>query len=115
MADVALHSWSIVATAAPLVLVGLFVIQSIGVASYVALPGRNDMRGPGFMLRVLTTYMSLGLPALAGALTAAMSQSIVAGAVVGLSVALAEAWALLSFSAARLEENAMAYAAAEEH
>ncbi|HEV2038126.1 MAG TPA: putative ABC exporter domain-containing protein [Candidatus Eremiobacteraceae bacterium] len=115
MAGLALHSSAVAAGAGPVVVVGLFLVQTIGVASYVALPGRNDMRGPGFMLRILTTYTALGLPALAWAMVQAISQNAFAGLGVGLGVALAEAWMLLSFSAARLEENAMAYAAAEEH
>ncbi len=114
MAGVGIGSWSVIAAAGPMVIVGLFLVQSIGVATYVALPGRNDMRGPGFMLRIFTTYTSLGLPVLAWVLVQSVSASAPLGMVVGLCVAFAEAWFLLSFSATRLEENAMAYAAAEE-
>ncbi len=115
MAGVGIGSWPVIAAAGPVVIIGLFLVQSIGVASYVALPGRNDMRGPGFMLRIFTTYTSLGIPALAWVLVQSLATSMLLGVIAGLSVAFAEAWMLLSFSAARLEENAMAYAAAEEH
>jgi len=115
MAGVAMHSWLIALAAGPLIAGALFLIQSIGVASYVALPGRHDLRGPGFMLRVLITYTSLGLPAIVWALVQTVSQNEIAGAAAGLLIAIMESWLLLLFSAARLEENAMAYAAAEEH
>jgi len=115
MAGVAMHSWVIALAAGPLIAGALFLIQSIGVASYVALPGRHDMRGPGFMLRVLITYTSLGLPAIVWALVQTVSQNEFAGAAAGLLIAILESWLLLLFSSARLEENAMAYAAAEEH
>lgn len=114
-AGVAMHSWIAAAAAAPIIASGLFLIQSIGVASYVALPGRNDMRGPGFMLRILITYTSLGVPAIVWFLVQTVSQNAIAGVAAGLFVAVLESWLLLLFSAARLEENAMAYAAAEEH
>jgi hypothetical protein len=114
LAGVALDSWTVVAYSAPIVLAGLFLVQSIGVATYVVLPGRGDMRGPGFMLRILTTYTALGLPALGWASVQLLTQSTAAGVVVGLALALVEAWALVCFSAAKLEENAMAYAAAEQ-
>jgi hypothetical protein len=115
LAGVALGSWAVVAYSAPVLLAGVFLVQSIGVATYVVLPGRGDMRGPGFMLRILTTYTALGLPALAWALVQVLTQSTTAGVIVGVALALVEALALVSFSAARLEENAMAYAAAEQH
>jgi len=115
MAGVAMHSWIIALAAGPLIAVALFLIQSIGVASYVALPGRHDMRGPGFMLRVLITYTSLGLPAIVWFLVQTITQNGVAGVAAGLCIAVMESWLLLLFSSARLEENAMAYAAAEEH
>jgi len=115
MAGVAMHSWVIALAAGPLIAGALFLIQSIGVASYVALPGRHDVRGPGFMLRVLITYTSLGLPAIVWALVQTVSQNEFAGAAAGLLIAVMESWLLLLFSSARLEENAMAYAAAEEH
>jgi hypothetical protein len=114
MAGIAMHSWIIALGAAPLVIGTLFLIQSIGVASYVALPGRHDLRGPGFMLRILITYTSLGVPAIAWAFVQTLTQSALGGVAAGLLVAFAEGWLLLLFSAARLEENAMAYAAAEE-
>jgi len=115
LAGVALGSWAVVAYSAPVLLAGVFLVQSIGVATYVVLPGRGDMRGPGFMLRILTTYTALGLPALAWALVQVLTQSTTAGVTVGVALALVEAWALVSFSASRLEENAMAYAAAEQY
>jgi hypothetical protein len=115
MAGVAMHSWIIALATGPLIAASLFLIQSIGVASYVALPSRNDMRGPGFMLRVLITYTSLGLPAIVWVLVQTLTQSTIAGAAAGLCIALMETWLLLLFSSARLEENAMAYASAEEH
>ncbi len=115
MAGIAIGSPLAIVCAGPIIIVGLFLVQCIGVASYVALPGRNDMRGPGFMLRVFTTYTSLGLPAIGWALVQSLTQNALAGVVAGLGIATLEAWMLLAFSAARLEENAMAYAAAEEH
>jgi Putative ABC exporter len=115
MAGVAMHSWMIAFAAGPLIAGGLLLIQSIGVASYVALPGRHDMRGPGFMLRVLITYTSLGLPAIVWFLVQTVSGSAVAGVTAALCIAGMESWLLVLFSAARLEQNAMAYAAAEEH
>ncbi|MBV8203914.1 MAG: hypothetical protein JO195_02685 [Candidatus Eremiobacteraeota bacterium] len=115
LAGIALGSWTVVVYSAPVVLAGFFLVQSIGIATYVVLPGRGDMRGPGFMLRILTTYTVLGLPALGWALVQVLTQSTAAGVIVGVALALVEAWALVSFSAARLEENAMAYAAAEQH
>jgi hypothetical protein len=37
------------------------------------------------------------------------------GLITGLFIAFTEAWALVSFAASRLSQNAMAYAAAEGH
>ena len=113
-AGVALRSPLLAVLAAPLVVTGVALVQCIGVATYVALPGRNDMRGPGFMLRVLTTYTALGPPVLAWVLVQTVARNPLAGAVAGLSLGLLEAWSLLLFSAKHLEENAMAYATAEE-
>ena len=114
LGGVALHSPAIILAAGPMVAAGLFLVQTIGVATYVALPGRNDLRGPGFMLRVLATYLALGVPALGWVMVESMTRNGLAGAGAGLVIALAEAWVLLLFSAWRLEENAMTYAAAEE-
>lgn len=113
VAGVAMHSWIVAVAAAPIIVVGLFLIQSIGVASYVVLPGRNDLRGPGFMLRILSTYVLLMPPSIGWGLVQLLSQSAALGLMAGLTIAYAEAWALVVFAAARLEQNAMAYATAE--
>ena len=115
LAGVALGSWTVVAYSPAVVLAGLFLVQSIGVATYVVLPGRGDMRGPGFMLRILTTYTALGLPALAWGCVQTLTQNAAAGIACGVALGMIQAWGLVSFSSTRLEENAMAYAAAEQH
>jgi hypothetical protein len=115
VSGIAMHSWTIALAAVPIIIVGLFLIQSIGVASYVILPGRNDLRGPGFMLRIFATYVLIAPPAIAWAFTQLYSQSAMAGLAAGSVVAFVEAWALVTFAAARLSQNAMAYAAAEGH
>jgi hypothetical protein len=112
---IAMRSWITTAAAAPIIIVGLFLVQSIGVASYVVLPGRNDLRGPGFMLRIFATYVLIAPPAIAWAFAQLFSQSAVLGLTAGLAVAYAEAWALVTFAASRLQQNAMVYAAAEGH
>lgn len=114
VAGLAMHSWSVVAASGPLIVVSLFLVQSIGVASYVVLPGRNDLRGPGFMLRIFVTYLALAPPAITWALAQWLTQSAVVGLLVGLLAAAGEGWSLAVFAAARLEQNAMAYAAAEQ-
>ena len=115
VSGIAMHSWITVMAATPIIVVGLFLIQSIGVASYVVLPGRNDMRGPGFMLRIFATYILITPPAIAWAFVQLFSMSAPLGLTTGLVIAFAEAWALVSFAATRLSQNAMAYAAAEGH
>jgi len=114
VAGVAMHSWLVIAASAPLILVSLFLVQSIGVASYVVLPGRNDLRGPGFMLRIFVTYLALMPPAIGWAVAQLLSQSAALGLTVGLTAAYVEGWTLAMFAASRLEQNAMAYAAAEQ-
>jgi len=88
--------------------------RAIGLACYVILPGRNDLRGPGFILRFLATYVLLLPPAAAWTILQLVTHSIIAGALAGLLFAGVEIYALVFFGALRLEENGMAYAAAEE-
>jgi hypothetical protein len=114
VAAVVMHSWTVALVAPPVIVIALLLVQSIGVASYVVLPGRNDLRGPGFMLRLLVTYVALLPPAVVWAIAQLASQSVVAGVLSALVVASFEAWMLISFAAARLERSPMEYAAAEQ-
>lgn len=114
LAGIAMHSWIIAVAAAPLIVATLFLVQGIGLAAYVVLPSRNDMRGPGPMLRILVTYVLLGPPAVAWAIGQLMTQNVEIGIASGLIVAIVEGWAMVAFASLRLEQNAMAFAAAEE-
>ena len=114
VAGIAMHSWLLVASAVPLTLALLMLIRAIGLACYVFLPGRNDLRGPGFILRFLATYVLLIPPAAVWMLLESVTHSLAAGAFGGLFFAGAEIYALVFLAALRLEENGMAYAAAEE-
>ena len=102
------------AGALPLALALLLLIRAIGLACYVILPGRNDLRGPGFILRMLATYALVLPPAVAWAAVQTFSHSIALGAGIALVFAAVETWALMYFAAWRLQENAMTYAIAEE-
>ncbi|HXW51055.1 MAG TPA: putative ABC exporter domain-containing protein [Candidatus Acidoferrales bacterium] len=110
---IAMRSWPVILSCVPLVWMALLLVQSIGVASYVVLPGRNDLRGPGFMLRIFVTYLALAPPALAWALVQSVTASAGLGVLACLGFAACEAWLLTSIAAKRLAQNAMAYAAAD--
>lgn len=111
---VAVHSTLLAVGAVPLVAAVLLLIQTTGLALYTILPGRNDMRGPGFMLRYFATMFLLAPPALMAFLAGWFSHSPLIGGLTGLLFAGLESWLLVAFAAARLEGNGMAYAAAEE-
>jgi Putative ABC exporter len=114
-AGISVHSWLVAVAGAALIFAGLFLVQSIGVASYVILPGRNDLRGPGFMLRILVTYLSLLPPLLAWALIQVGTSNAPLGMASALVIGCGEAWFLSIFAAARLEQNALEYASADQH
>jgi hypothetical protein len=114
VAGIVMHNWLLVFAAVPLTLVLMMLIRAIGLACYVILPGRNDLRGPGFLLRFLATYLLLLPPAIAWTILEYFTRSVVAGGLAALLIAAVETYALTSFAALRLEENGMAYAAAEE-
>jgi hypothetical protein len=112
-AGIAMHAWLVVVASAPVIWVALVLVQGIGVASYVVLPGRHDMRGPGFMLRILVAYLALLPAAIAWALAQALSANPAWGALFGVMVAAGETALLTFFASRRLAQNAMAFAAAE--
>ena len=103
--------WALISV--PMVLGALVLLQAIGLACYVVLPGQNDMRGPGVLLRMLTT-MSLLVPVVVlWALAQWLGHGVAAGALAGTAAAALEIYALVSFAAWRLEGNTMMYAVAE--
>ncbi|MDQ6779747.1 MAG: hypothetical protein M3Z37_01155, partial [Candidatus Eremiobacteraeota bacterium] len=114
VAGVVLHNWLFFAGALPLTVALLMLIRAIGLACYVILPGRNDLRGPGFLLRFLATYLLLIPPVVVWAVLQFATQVLVIGAIAGLLSAAVETYALVSFAAVRLQDNAMAFAVAEE-
>lgn len=114
VAGVVLQDWLLLAGALPLTVALLMLIRAIGLACYVILPGRNDLRGPGFLLRLFATYLLLVPPAVVWAVLQYATQEFVVGAIGGLLFAAVETYALVSFAAGRLQDNAMAFAVAEE-
>ncbi|MBC5806072.1 MAG: hypothetical protein DLM53_09485 [Candidatus Eremiobacter antarcticus] len=111
---VGMHAPLLAFGAVPLVVAVLLLIQATGIALYTILPGRNDLRGPGFILRYFATIFLLSPPAVMWAIAQFASHSLLAGGVTGLLFAGLESWLLVAFAAARLEGNGMAYAAAED-
>jgi len=114
VAGLVMRNWVLVFGAIPITLGLLMLIRAIGLACYVILPGRNDLRGPGFILRLFATYILLIPPVVTWVVVQNLTNSILAGAVGGLFFAAAETYGLVFFAALRLEENAMAFAIAEE-
>ncbi len=112
-AGIALRSWLVVAASVPVIWTALLLVQGIGIASYVVLPGRHELRGPGFMLRIFITYAALLPPTMAWATAQTFSSSPLLGIAAGLAVAAGELLGLTLFAARRLAQNAMAYAVAE--
>ena len=99
---------------APLVVVLLMLVRAIGLGCYVFLPGRNDLRGPGFLLRTFATYVALVPPVVAWLAAQAFSHSLALGACAGMLIAVLEILAFIGLATLRLQEDAMSYVAAEE-
>ncbi|MHB1980633.1 MAG: putative ABC exporter domain-containing protein [Sulfobacillus sp.] len=99
--------------AVPLVLIGVWLLRVIGLAVYVMIPGRSDMRGPGNLLRMLGTLVLLvPVAAIGGVLGGVLGSPPIALMAAALTAA-AEALLLIAFAASRLAGNGLAMAQAE--
>ena len=82
----------------------LALTRTVGVAVFAVLPNALDQRGPAVLLRTLLSFALLAPPVVAGVITSVVlpKPSPFAGTVVGTTLALAEAAALIGFAAWRL-------------
>jgi hypothetical protein len=82
----------------------LALTRTVGVAVFALLPNALDQRGPAVLLRTLLSFALLAPPVVAGIVTSIVlpRPSPFAGTMVGTTLALAEAAALIVFAAWRL-------------
>ena len=84
----------------------LALTRTVGLAVFALLPNALDQRGPAILLRTLLSFALLAPPVVAGVVVAIVLRtytlSLIGGTVVGTGIALAEAAALIGFSAWRL-------------
>jgi hypothetical protein len=84
----------------------LALTRTVGLAVFALLPNALDQRGPAILLRTLLSFALLAPPVVAGVVAAIVLRtytlSLIGGTVVGTGIALAEAAALIGFSAWRL-------------
>jgi hypothetical protein len=97
----------------PITVAAIWVINSMGLATYAIIPGSSDMRGPGGCLRgvaLIAMLIPIGIAAIAGAVATGSGLGSLVAAVLA---ALAEGWLLLLFAASVLDGNGLAFAQAE--
>ncbi|MDQ2818383.1 MAG: putative ABC exporter domain-containing protein [Candidatus Eremiobacteraeota bacterium] len=107
------RAWGVAVTAVPLSLTLFWLANSIGAAVYSVIPAKEDMRGPGLMLRMLLMYVLLLPCAIVAGLSQWLLHSVPTTVALGLATAAGEGFLLLLFAAARLDGNGMAFASAE--
>jgi hypothetical protein len=91
---------ALIALAGPAVLV---LLGAIGYAAYAIVPQEIDRRGPFAVLRILVSYALVFPAATAGIMAGIVTQTDLVGIATAAAASLAEAAALLAFSARKLD------------
>lgn len=107
------QSYAIAAYAVPVSAAAAVLMRSVALASYALLPGRTESRGPLAIVRMLATYVLVAPVLIGGAAAGAVARSTVAGLVVAALLGALEVYALLTFTARRIQGNELAFASAD--
>lgn len=111
--SIAIHNVVLAAFAAPLSIVAIFFVRSIGLALYALFPSRIDQRGPLAVVRLVLLYALTGLALGIGFGAGTLAGSAIAGTACGFLAAAIEMIALTEFSSFRIGRAGASIAQAE--
>lgn len=110
---VTLHAVVIAFAGIPMAIAVALYLRAIGLTLYSLFPSTIDQRGPLAMVRALLTYLFAAPPAIAALVALFTLRSVGASIAAGVVCSLLETLVLVTFAAARIAGQGVAFARAE--